>query len=341
MRHKGTKIMIWSRQMRICSKFTAAYLLLCILFLSGCADKKGQSEPDGGGARVENNGDDTLRLKLPDIPITISSQEESIRYLAEHYWDLYDFTDTVRISRPEITEQSLVDYLGFLNEVDNRNVSANSLKKLVREMGQEATVYEWFREKLEHYLYDPNSPIRNDEFYMDILEEELSAGRLAEIQLQRSKYQLKMLRKNCVGMKAADFKFRLPSGKKNSLWNLKSELTLLLLYNPECANCQKTIEILGSSPVLAKVFEESDKVNSPLFTVLSVSVEGSEEEWDNHLSLLPLNWLNGYDEHEVINTKELYDLRSVPSIYLLDKNKKVLLKDVNAPDVLEYLANML
>lgn len=342
MKHKGTKMILTSIPIRICFKSTVACLLLLTLVFSGCADKNKQRNisDTAGVDRKKNKSKDSLGFQLPSIPITINSQEEQINYLASHYWDLYDFTDTVRISKPELTEQALVDYLALLEEVGS-DISANSVKKLVREMGKEATVYMWFKEKLEHYLYDPNSPIRNDELYVNVLEEELASETLAEIYKERTKYQLTMLKKNRVGTKAANFNFKLPSGKKNSLWNLKSEYILLLLYNPECHNCQKAIEVLDSSPILTKIVESSDEVGSPLLTVLSVSIEGSEEEWDKHLSIMPLSWLNGFDEQELIRTKELYDSRSVPSIYLLDKNKNVLIKDANAPEVLEYLANVL
>lgn len=37
-------------------------------------------------------------------------------------------------------------------------------------------------------------------------------------------------------------------------------------------------------------------------------------------------------------TKNLYDLRAIPTLYLLDKNKTVLLKDATLQKVEQYLA---
>ena len=49
-------------------------------------------------------------------------------------------------------------------------------------------------------------------------------------------------------------------------------------------------------------------------------------------------WTNGYDKELVIKNKNLYDLRAIPTLYLLDKNKTVLLKDATLQKVEQYLA---
>ena len=45
-----------------------------------------------------------------------------------------------------------------------------------------------------------------------------------------------------------------------------------------------------------------------------------------------------YDKELVIKNKNLYDLRAIPTLYLLDKNKTVLLKDATLQKVEQYLA---
>ena len=48
-------------------------------------------------------------------------------------------------------------------------------------------------------------------------------------------------------------------------------------------------------------------------------------------------WINGYDPDFVIRTDRLYAVRAVPSLYLLDKKKNVLMKDA----LPEYVLNAL
>lgn len=47
--------------------------------------------------------------------------------------------------------------------------------------------------------------------------------------------------------------------------------------------------------------------------------------------------LNARDASQVINRHRLYDLKAVPCLYLLDADKRVLLKDVTVEHVELYL----
>ena len=42
---------------------------------------------------------------------------------------------------------------------------------------------------------------------------------------------------------------------------------------------------------------------------------------------MPDNWINSYDKSMKMKNDELYDLRAIPTLYLLDQDKVVLLKD--------------
>ena len=62
-----------------------------------------------------------------------------------------------------------------------------------------------------------------------------------------------------------------------------------------------------------------------------------KEEWERHLPDFPKEWINGYDKKLVIKEKNLYDLKAIPTLYLLDKDKKVLLKDATVAQIDQYL----
>ncbi len=50
--------------------------------------------------------------------------------------------------------------------------------------------------------------------------------------------------------------------------------------------------------------------------------------WKKHLPEMPKNWIHGRDENEYPYKNNIYDLHAIPTIYLLDRNKRVILKDV-------------
>ena len=61
------------------------------------------------------------------------------------------------------------------------------------------------------------------------------------------------------------------------------------------------------------------------------------EAWRNHISYMPAGWINSYDSAVSLKNDEIYDLKAIPTLYLLDKDKKVVLKDVTFEQVENYL----
>ena len=49
------------------------------------------------------------------------------------------------------------------------------------------------------------------------------------------------------------------------------------------------------------------------------------------------DWLNGYDHLMAVKNTPLYNIRAIPSVYLLDKEKRVILKDVPTDYLMQYL----
>lgn len=254
----------------------------------------------------------------------------------EHFWDKYDFADTILIHKPEITEQMLVDYLGLLPKVSNEQ-ACHYIKELVKKSDVNITVNRWLIEQLEHYLYDPNSPMRNDEYYIPVLDEILNSGKLNGMMRMRPTYQLKMLKKNSRGTQANNFTFVSSDGQKINLWDISIGYTLLLFYDPFCEHCRRTINELAESSVINSLLAVEEPI-PPRLTLAAICMEGDMEEWQKLYSVLPAAWLNGYDSANELMEKELYFLRSFPSLYLLDKDKKVLLKDASIEEVLYYLS---
>ena len=57
------------------------------------------------------------------------------------------------------------------------------------------------------------------------------------------------------------------------------------------------------------------------------------------MPVYPDEWYNGYDPNLVIRNDMLYNIRAIPSLYLLDEDKRVILKDAPQETVFAWLAN--
>ncbi len=78
-------------------------------------------------------------------------------------------------------------------------------------------------------------------------------------------------------------------------------------------------------------------VNSGRMKVLTVYPDEDLDLWRERLGEMESSWINGYDKGLVITMEQRYDLSSIPSFYLLDKEKKVLLKDADWSEVIRFL----
>jgi len=263
-------------------------------------------------------------------------QKDSI--LIERFWDTYDFTDTIRLSSSATTERMLVDYLSQLSELTEERACEN-IRRLVLKTKVNKVVNRWFLQRLEHHLYEPDSSLRNDSYYISVLEEALTSGHLDGMMRIRPLYQLKMLKKNRIGIKAADFTFILSTGEFQKLWDVSAKYTLLLFYDPDCIYCRQSMMELSESSVINSFLQHSGLSLSQL-ALVTICTEGEMDAWKEYQQSLPSVWINGYDVRKVLTEKELYFLRSLPSIYLLGEDKQVLLKEPSSiGEVTGYLLN--
>lgn len=271
-------------------------------------------------------------LELPEVPKEFTTPVDRANYLITHYWDNFDFSDTAYIHLPEITEQALANYVQILPIAD-KNIAEKSIVALLDKAEHQKTpgMYSFFTENFEKYLYDPNSFMRNEEYYIPVAEYILTDSVTGDVEKEKVRFKLEMMEKNRPGQIAADITYTLSSGKTATLHGLKAGYTLLMFYNPDCHTCAENIDYLKTSPIINKIHESGG------LKVLAFYPDADLSIWQKHLKDIPASWVNGYDKNQTVLNKKVYDLKAIPTLYLLDKEKRVLLKDATAQKIESYL----
>lgn len=304
------------------------FLFICLSswYCLSCGQDKTQHTP------TESATNDTLTtFILPAIPHILTTPELRAQYLASHYWDLINLADTNYIHHPEITEQGWVNFIDLLKLVPSEEAAA-ALKGIIQQASVEKKCLLYFMQLAEKYLFEPNSPMRNETYYQSILQALLASSQLTDTEKLRSEDQLKTILLNQVGTPANDFCYTLVSGQQESLHKLNAPYTLLFFSDPQCHAC---VEAIGQMKQLNHI---QQAINQKKLTVLSVYPDEDIEGWKSNLDRYPKNWIHAYDKKQVIKEKNLYDLRAIPCLYLLDKNKKVILKDVTPETIDTWLS---
>jgi hypothetical protein len=312
-------------------------LLMSALFLTGSCNRKKEATQTQTPPQADNSAAPAQAQQVqgafvwPQLPSTISDPVAQANYLSEHFWDSFNFNDTLNIHLPDLAEQIFPHYLMALFYAD-KNVADKEIEKTLSKADAEETgvVYAFFVKNFKNYLYDPNSPMREEEYYMSVLKYILASKRTGVTELERAQFELDMAMKNRKGEKAADIKYTLPSGKTGTLYDIKAQYTLLFFYNPDCHGCADMIEQLKASPILNQGLQ-SDEIK-----LLAFYPDEDLSIWKKHFADIPAEWINGYDKNRVVELKKVYDLKAIPTLYLLDVDKRVIGKDIPI-QALDYL----
>ena len=293
-------------------------LVTIALALVACG-QKGAKNNDG---QKLTNGTAT-ELSFPNIVIPeMVPVDERVKFLAEHYWDKFDFSDTTFCNKPDITEQAYANYLDILRYVDPA-VAQQSAAQLIKRAEADSTMFDYFVMLSDKYLYDPNSPFRNDELLIPTLECIIASPLLDEAEKIRPQAQLNMAQKNRIGQKANDFRYTLHNGRTGRMYSIEADYLLIFINNPDCPACKEIREQICASPMLSEMIERG------VMKVLAIYPDEDITAWLNYRHNIPASWINSYDKQLRMRDEELYDLKAIPSLYLLDAEKRVMLKDCN------------
>lgn len=264
-------------------------------------------------------GPDSVIFALPEIPYTLKNLGERAAFLAEHYWDSFNPKLLLTSEDSMTVEQAFVDFLTITLEVE-KTVADKAVCNLLEKSSAKDEAYAFVLELATKYLYEADSPMENEEMFLPYLQYAADSARTNDYIRMRANFLLGRVRKNRPGTKSADFQYISRENKKENLWSVKAEELLLIFYDPECLHCMEIIsQIMHDSDI-------SDRLNNGKLKILAIYTEGDENVWKANKNQLPANWIVGKDISGIVEN-ELYDLKAMPTLYLLDKDSRVLMKD--------------
>ena len=312
--------------------------VLCLSLLCACGPRGGKAVSGETAAR---------EFPGPEVPSMYTEPADRAAWAAGHFWDR--FTDT---SRAYACDSSLVNGVPLDALEAQMGTFATLLKQLPVPEGSRAVarlydridaferkhpdtnVFEELCRLTKLYLYDPNSPVRNEDLYLPFVER-LGASDLIDNGYRMGyEWDARMCALNRVGTPAADFAFTDTRGRVRTLYGVQAEYTLLIFGNPGCHACRELMAAMAETPEIAAL------VSAGRLQVVDVYIDQEIDDWKAHVAEYPADWINGYDHNYAIRTDLIYNVRGIPSIYLLDASKTVLMKDAVEEDVLTALVNL-
>ncbi|MGB0166542.1 MAG: peroxiredoxin family protein, partial [Luteibaculum sp.] len=118
------------------------------------------------------------------------------------------------------------------------------------------------------------------------------------------------------------------------LYSVQSPYTILYFWDSGCGHCKK------ETPKLKKIY---DVVKDKGVEVYAVGTELETEDWKKYIKENDLDWINVSDTPDKIidNFRQNYDIYATPKAYLLDAEKKIIVKQVGVYQLGQILKDKL
>jgi hypothetical protein len=306
---------------------------------------------------------DVMNLKseklLKDIPKATNGRPDSTQvynYYKKHYWDNVDFKDDGVIRNPFFNNK-ITRYFESVVVTHPDSVIVE-FDRIMKKTKQGSLTYKLL---LAHftYKYETSKIMGFDKVFVYISDNYFKTGKANGIYddddvVQKIIKRADKLKPLLIGasaqdlfmIKAEDFPKMKAMGfedAKNSeemtnvyyknvnqvskmyvkLSDIKADYTVLIFWDVDCGHCQKEI------PILLDQYNELIKEKKDI-KVFSVYMQHEGDKYLKYIDEQKLPWINVYDGAHYNNAVEKYDVYSTPVIYILDKNKVIKAKRIEA-----------
>ena len=287
-------------------------------------------------------------MQVPDAPPVpvVNGKADSLypfRYMKEHYWDNIVLNDN-RLLRTPFFEKKLDDYFkNFVSREADSIIEEVQYMLTVAKTGKE--IYPFLLFKFTNKYISPEF-MGQDKVFLHIYQNFFAKGDTVLLN-EASKKSLRdraySLMANQLGLPAPILVLNDLQDKKFALHNMKAPYTLVAFWDPTCGHCK--VEI----PKLDSIYKASWKALN--VKVLSVNINPKEiTAWKSFIKEHQLeDWQHGYQTEDDLNKeiregrpttiRQLYDVFKTPTFYLLDKDKKIVAKNLSLEQFNDFLQN--
>ena len=266
---------------------------------------------------------------MPEIPTDLTEPDQRAAFLVAHFWDQFNLNDTSFLMTNHLLERCFIEYIDLLSLVPDE-LRDQSIQSFLKKSEDEGNLFTFIISLSEKYLYEPESPLCNDEKLIPFLQYALGSSILNESEKFRLNYLLDCISKNRIGNIANDFTYTLMNGETGNLHTIEAEYTLLYFNDPDCDDCRMLIRQLTVSPII------SQYVQAGRLKIITFYVNDDLDTWKKHAREVSHSWIYAYDAEQIINAETIYNIKQFPALYLLNQYKKVILKDLTFETLEDY-----
>lgn len=260
-------------------------------------------------------------------PVTHQDSVDNYQFYKSHYWDGISFMDERILRTPFFIPKMERYYREVMPQSSDSLIKDIDYKLLLARNAPELYKYmiNWFTDEYINPKY-----MGQDAVFVHLFNKYHSKGLspwLNESQMKIISDRAYMQMANLIGEQAAPLDMADPTGKLTPLYNLKADYVIVIFWDPNCGHCKKEL------PKIDSVYREEWKAKK--VKIYAVLTENEHlKEWvayikEHHLE----DWTHVYQTEAMAKEDEklkrasyrqLYDVTQTPTIFLLDKDKRII-----------------
>lgn len=278
-----------------------------------------------------------LPVDIPEFTVPAgSANPDSVRWIRnynynkDHFFDNTDLTDE-RLLRTPILYARLEAF--FTNILIQAPDSINKeIDKLIQKCSGNYKIFQFVSVFLFNHFRE--SEIMGHDAVLVKLADDIYLSGKADWVTREFKEDLRkqidLIRPNLIGKKAENMVMDSYTGIFVSLYDVEKEFTILYFWEPDCGHCKE------STPKLKAYYEKPKDYSLEVFAVCTTT---DKAKWTKYIEDNKLTWINGWDPQRSSHFDYYYNVQSTPTIYILDKNKKIIAKKLSVDELSSFIDN--
>jgi thiol-disulfide isomerase/thioredoxin len=292
----------------------------------------------------ENNGNllatlvkALLPIDVPEffIPAAVKNPDSvkwvrQYNYNKDHFFDNIDFADE-RLLRTPILYARLNTF--FSNVVIQSPDSVNKeIDKIILKCKNDYKIFQFVAVYLFNHFRE--SEIMGHDAVMVKLADDIYLSGKADWVSKEFKddlrKQIELIRPNLIGKKAENIVMDSYKGIFVSLYDIEKDFTILYFWEPDCGHCKE------ATPKLKAYYDKPKDYSLEVFAVCTTS---DKTKWTKYIEENKLTWINGWDPERSSHFDFYYNVQSTPTVYVLDRNKKIIAKKLAVEEIGTFIGN--
>jgi thiol-disulfide isomerase/thioredoxin len=278
-----------------------------------------------------------IPLEVPNfsVPFGIRNPDsvkwiKNYMYNKDHFFDNIDLTDE-RLLRTPILYARLEAF--FTNVVIQSSDSINKeIDKIIKKCQSNHNVFQYISVYLFNHFRE-SQVMGQDAVLVKLADDIYLSGKADWVSKEFKadlRKQVDLLRPNLIGKKAQNVIMDSYKGIFVSLYDVEKEFTILYFWEPDCGHCKE------ATPKLKAYYEKAKNENIEIFAICTTA---DKQKWTKYIEENKLSWINGWDPLRNSHYDSYYNIQSTPTIFILDKNKKIIAKKLAVEQIGSFIEN--